>query len=717
MAKTEKNCLTCSLYLNCTDQRKAYNFVCKKYTSFNAKKKTKERVKSPQIVIKVKQEKSGDFDFSNLADDVLEYEKTSPLPRDLRIDDRDMPRAPNLYTFLTDSKFLNIKPYPFAKQLEIGTNMFAEACPYCSDKDYIQCVPVRHRPEKFIENVQLMNFGVCPKCKKTKGEMHEAGDLKVPCELAGMAGQRGSKSQSLGMFVAYHVHNYLMNPSPQKMYGLLPNTDLHGQFTALTWQKAKDLLWDPISGYLKDSPWYNSYHALLKHYGEKYGEELYQVKDIYARYRHKHLFMYPVGPDKNKIRGTTAFNGGIDEIGLFSVEENSTKVKMNGEEVYNSLRNSFRTLRSAYYKRLKTGRYNAMLPPFLACISSPLNKKDMIVKLYERSLTSKYIHGFHYATWEMNPNITKKDLDEEFTNDPIKAMRDFGAVPPNSSAPYIESLDQTAAIIGKKMKNAFSITAMPCMSRSGKKNTTGKIVFKNLPDNNKRIMAIDAGEKFNSFAITVGYWDLTLEMPIFDGIAEIQPKPHEPLNFTFIYEDILLPIVERMNVQLVVADRWQSIKLLSDLVEECNVESEQYSVKYPEFMQLKEDILNGKIAIPRNEMDGEKIERAGDTAYPNGFIGKPVSHLLYQLITVQDNLKLVTKGEGTTDDILRSLVLGYSYLIDPDFREMLSGKAMDTAYVKTALGAVGTYTLGGGRTTGGPGLGVMASRGGSGFRR
>jgi hypothetical protein len=721
--KIDKNCLTCSLYLTCENKKKSFTFSCGKYSSFEkaetkkkAKKKEKEKIKKSNIVIKIKKDKRGEYDFEDLAEDVIEYEKTSPLPRDLKIDDRDIPQAPNLYTFLTSPKYLNIEPYPFAKQLEIGTKMFAEYCPKCSNTDYINCVPVRHKPEKFLENVQLLKFGVCPKCKGTKSEFHADGLLKVPCELAGMAGQRAAKSQTFGMLSAYHIHSYLKNPSPQRTYNLLPMTDLHGQFTALTWQKAKDLLWDPIYGYLKNSRFFTDYYEVLDHYGAKFGEELYQVKDTFARYRHRHLFLYPVGPDKNKLRGTTAFIGGIDEIGLFSVEENSTKVKMNGEEVYTSMRNSFRTLRSAYYKLLRKG-YNSLLPPMLGCISSPLNKKDMIVKLYDRSQTSKYATGFHYATWEMNPYITKKDLEQEFIDDPIKALRDFGAVPPNSSAPYIEDIEQVAAIVNRKATNAFKINTSTAKSKSGKEHTTGKVVFNQLPDGNKRILAIDAGEKNNSFAIVTGYWDSVLERPVFDGIGEIQPKPLLPLNFTFLYEDVLVPIIERMNVQIVVADRWQSTKILSDLIEECDIEAEQYSVKYPEFTSLQADIINGNINIPKPEMDSKSIEKAGEEAYPNGFIGKPISHFVFQLLSVQDNLKAVTKGEGTTDDILRALVLGYSFLIDPDYRELLSGKTAQQQVVTTALGAVGAFGTGAKGSAASHNLGMVASRGGSSSRR
>jgi intein/homing endonuclease len=1206
-----KNCLSCSRYLKCEKEEKAFDYVCSKFLAFGAKEKKPrivDEIKSPAIK-KKEDQRDRDFDFEGLVEDAIEFEKTSPLPRDLKIDDRDIKQHPNFFSFVTSPNGLNIEPYPFAKQIEIGTHLFSEYCPRCSDSDYIENIPVRHKPERILERVQFLEFGVCPNCHVTRSELYCEKELKVPCEIAVMAGQRcvtgdtilltnnglmrmdeivkmsgygsrgygnrlkgstrvvdekgrlnqiiaqhriepeqlirirtkagheitgtkdhpvygvdqfvklrkiregdyikytigqnvwptvmptmaeytrdlhfwlikklsttkkpgnfplsyfpkklspelarlmgywvsegcggqrnkecsgftisqlpgdayddiyscivsqyshqivsegnsairvaspvaakhmdllvgglrhksadkkipdiirkspkpivkeflralfegdgccynnrveyttiskqlsnqlfcilqnmgipctrtffktwarngsenqvrkngyiiniqgwyavekfaqeigfvsdrknnalkkalliktdyikdmphwydkypeeikqelidliwknvrvelhntphycpkqkhmgiqtvyggrcpglrllkknrivlsrqrllnileplesfrhyfsvetnkrignlfklandrniiytyvktktktkkrirtyditvpkyhrfiangllnhnSGKSETFGMLSAYHLHTYLKSPSPQKMYGLLPNTDLHAMYTALTWQKAKDLLWDKIRPYLANSPWYKEYHECLAHYGQKYSEELFQVKDTYARYRHRSLFMYPVGPDKNKLRGTTAFQAGIDEIGLFSVEENSTKVKMNGEEVYVSVRNSFRTLRSAYYKRLKKG-HNNILPPFFGCISSPLSKKDMIVQLYEKSLNSKFILGRHYATWEYNPNITKKDLAEEFRDNPVKALRDFGAVAPNSALPYIEDIDQVVPIVEKKRRNAVTSHTILQESRAGMKHRSARLVFKQPKDQNRRILAIDAGEVNNSFALTLGYWDIDLEKPVFDCMLEVQPAPKQSINFTFIYEDVIIPLIENMNVGLVVADRWNSGKFLTDIAEQFDCQVERYSVKYGEFMSFKEDILNGELVIPKPEMPAAEIMQLGEKSYPSCFIGKPIAHFVYQLLTVQDNQKIVTKGEGTTDDLLRSTVLAYSFLIDPDYREFVSGKTLAAPSQDTVIGAVGVYSSGSTGRNAAYGLGVVSSRGGLMIRR
>ncbi len=713
------SCLTCSLYLSCNNKKKRYDYLCKKFEPLNRKKKervkkqkikednVKEKIKTKTKKKKIKKVEEDDGgEFEEMIRELIANEKKSPLPRDFRIDDRDIPQAPNFYTFLTSPKFLNIKPSPFAKQLEIGTFLFAEYCPDCSNKKYLKNVPVDDSPSDFRENIQLLKFGRCPKCKKTKRHFWKEGQLKVPCELVGLAGQRASKSTTFSMLSNYHTHAYVKCPSPQSLFGLLPSQDLHAQFTALTWQKAKDLLWDPIWNLMRDAPWWKNYYEMLDYHAEKLGEELYTVKDTYARFRHRQLYMYPVGPDRNKIRGTTAFQGGIDEIGLFDSEEGNEKVKMNGEEVWTSLRNSFRTLRSSYYKLLKKKQgYHSVLPPFLGAISSPMSKRDMIVRLRERAKHSETMYSFHLATWEMNPNITREDLDEDFKLDPEKALRDFGAVPPNSSLPFIHNLAYVRPIISFNRRNFIQIMPISRASeQSGEIYKSGQLIYKSPKDGIRRILALDAGVKNNHFGLATGFYDLATKSIVFDGLGELRPTREQPINFNYLYHDVLEPLMEDLNIRLVVSDRWQNLKILHDLQEDFGVEIKQYSLKYKDFLTFKMGMQNSEFSIPSPEMTLDKIDHAGEKDYPSAFEMKPVSHFLYQLITVRDNEKEVTKGEGTTDDIFRACVLGYSFLINPLYRDLVSGEIPKPRQGPKIFGVIGS--LGGNQP------GITAYKGG-----
>ena len=47
------------------------------------------------------------------------------------------------------------------------------------------------------------------------------------------------------------------------------------------------------------------YHALLDHYGTRYGEEIYKFMDSFVHYRHRKLLVHPSGPNKRTLRGRT----------------------------------------------------------------------------------------------------------------------------------------------------------------------------------------------------------------------------------------------------------------------------------------------------------------------------------------------------------------------------------------------------------------------------
>jgi intein/homing endonuclease len=49
------------------------------------------------------------------------------------------------------------------------------------------------------------------------------------------------------------------------------------------------------------------FHTMLTEYGAKYGTEFFRMKDIYLKYFHKNIELYPAGPSKRALRGRTRF--------------------------------------------------------------------------------------------------------------------------------------------------------------------------------------------------------------------------------------------------------------------------------------------------------------------------------------------------------------------------------------------------------------------------
>jgi hypothetical protein len=694
-AKINKNCLFCRRFKQCKDPNKNWRYVCDRFRKIRDEQNelTEKFAKLNIITVKHTESEATEVgvDFQKLIDKALAAESRSPLPPDMRIDDGDIKLAPNFFTFATGKEFLNIKPYP--KQVEAGIHLFAEYCPNCSDPDYIWDIPKRADYGDILERVQLLEYGVCPKCKARKSELRHSEKLKVPVELAGLAGQRSGKSAASVMYATYTLHGYLKLQNASKAFDLLDTDTLDGTFVSQTWEKAKNKLYTPLYNYLTTKPWFKQYHQLLDHYGEKYGERLYRINDIFVNYRVRNLGIRPAGPDKRKLRGDTSFVAIIDELGWFDSSDGSEKkIKQSASEIYTALRNSFRTLRSAYYGMLKNG-YDSFPAPMFCNISSPSSKRDQMVKNYERSQRSQNMHGFHYSSWEFNPTLNKRDFDDEFNDDPLKAWRDFGAVPPNSSSPYIAEMDDLRGIVDKNMRNTVETTQRMTVSGSGREMRTGKLRFRQR-DQNKRIMAIDAGYSGNSFALVAGYRDMDTNQPVFDTLVEIQPTPEYKLNHNSIYNEVIVPMIEKLNIKMIVSDRWQNIKILQDAEAEFGIEIEQYSVKYGDFEAARQDTYDSMITVPKPEIKSKAIQQAGEGDYPHSFAKAPIAHLLFQFLTVIDLGKSVEKGDGTTDDLLRALVLLYSFLTDEDYAQLCMGKA--------------------GQISNNPFIGVVASRGGGG---
>lgn len=176
----------------------------------------------------------------------------------------------------------------------------------------------------------------------------------------------------------------------------------------------------------------------------------------------------------------------------------------------------------------------------------------------------------------------------------------------------------------------------------------------------------------NSFALSLAHLSED-NIPIYDTLVELIPVKGCPINFTRMTKSVIYKIIEDFGVKMVVADRWNSAKLLDDIEETYGIKVENYSVKYSDFSSFKEAILNEQIKFPKCETPLDKIETDVEN-YPYCMENKPITHFAFQIVTVQDDgSKSVDKGDGYTDDLLRSAVLAYSYLTDNDYKSEFKG--------------------------------------------
>lgn len=549
-----------------------------------------------------------------------------------------------------------------------------------------------------------------------------AYDFTLPATHAfisnGVLSHNSGKSAFFGMIGTYHIHRMIKLERPNEVYKLLKSNVLQGTFVALTFAQAKDTLWDPLYGNVLESTWFAQYHEMLDEHQRRTGEELYKLKDTFLLYKHRRLYLYPAGPDLRILRGRTRFLAGIDELGLFPNDASAMKnIKMNAHEVYTSLENSLATVRQAATNCIAAGFYNVPQALFIN-ISSPFSVRDKIMELVRKSQHSNVILGWHKSTWEMNPTLPFDCLyiKNKFKDDPLSAQRDFGAKPPLTNNGFITNRDYVTNNYSGK-SNALRLRYDYIVS-SDKKSRELYAGVEYIKESGKRsVLALDGGHTNNSFAFAVGHID-SHEYPRISLVGEIIPEPGVPINYSRAYTEFLLPIIAHRNVVIARADRWNSLKILSDMERDLGLQKAVYSLTYKDMQLFKSYLADGQLSFPTPKRTVDEILAYDPAEYPRCFRNTPEEHMVLQLLTVQDTGSQVIKGDGLTDDIVRAMMLCFITLVDEDIKQELMGPDKEVAlqdgaksrmFIRTYSGGGGSNNMGG--NSGGPSnLGIIKSR-------
>ena len=483
------NCLSCSKYLHCKDSKKDFAYSCTKFKTrkgYSFETVDANTLSESGLVSSETDSVIDHFDIQSIFKDAIGNDALTP--KDIKIDDRDIWQAPNFLEFCTSHR--GLKETLFTRQLVTGIILFSEWCPHCSDKEwFLNHVLVDDTVELVLEKVQLLEYGVCPRCKATKAEMIVGNDLPLYIELAACVGQRAGKSALVSFLIAYITHVILKLHKPNEVYKVGLNNTFHISLVALTLGQAKSTLWDPVYALLANSPWFKEYHKFLDSHGGKFGE-VYKLQEMSVAYRHRSLIIGPQSPDMRKLRGMTRIAAAIDEIGWFDNNRAKVKVTLDATEIHKSLSNSLFTVRSTVKRLIRQG-YSNVPTAYMLDVSSPSSVRDKIMELYKSSENSPHIYGIKLPTWEFNPNITRDDLDSAFREKPVEAERDFGANPPLSDNPFIGSFPRVELCFGRK-RNPINIKYCRKKMRDGELTRFAKIASLKQGEY-PSILAIDAG--------------------------------------------------------------------------------------------------------------------------------------------------------------------------------------------------------------------------------
>jgi len=307
-------------------------------------------------------------------------------------------------------------------------------------------------------------------------------------------------------------------------------------------------------------------------------------------------------------------------------------------------------------------------------------------------------------------------LAEEFKKDPVAAMRDYGAQPPLTNNAFISNKDSILNALGDK-KNGIKLNYEKYKTTDGAIELYGDLVSVRTI-NRPCILSLDAGYSNNSFAFALGYLSKD-KLPVISVVGEIIPTLGMRINHSLMYTHLLARLFDYCNIVKVVADRWNSLKVLADMEVQFGAERQIYSLKYADMQMFKSYLDDGQLTLPSCATPIDEILKYDHSEYPACFKNRPMEHFLLQLLTVQDTGNAVLKGDQLTDDIARAAMLLMQQLIDVNNEELLSGpvQEMQSSTDATQMAVYRNYSGGGsGSSTGGGGvsqgsnLGMIRSR-------
>jgi len=582
-------------------------------------------------------------------------------------DDKQLPWAPNIFSWVTEPEFLNLKTlYPI--QLQVMLRLFGDVCPYCSDwefysKDFKPDIPLGN----VLDRIQLLHDGKCLKCHKTRIDHYHDGFWRFPNEIDLLFGMRSGKSVLGGGLVgSYVLHRYLRLPDPAGHFSLISGQELYMRFVAKTKQQAKQSNWMHFVTQVRGSSWFQQYHDFMNYHSKKKGIEYVKWQVEGFVYVHKGIAGYLVGAGtETNEKGRTSIFTSIDEIGMMEGEEDAKQY--NPVEIYAAYEKASATIRPVASKLFLNGDYNVPTA-WMAVHSSSKSKTDFMMRLVKQNINDPKKVVAHKATWEVNPTMPfdTEELQSELKKDPKIFWRDYGSLPPFANDPFIES---------QELVFKTAIIAKPQWNISVQESQRGLYLDASSIEVNKSIpycLAVDMGRTDNGYGVAL----LKLKEDDFttvqiEGLWSIYPKKPQVVDLDAMFNDFISVLCDKLNVQLVLYDQWQS-GTQTDALSKRGVKSFDYSLTYKDFLNFRSQLYQGKLETITPEMPFEDAEKSvGDVMAL--LEERPYLHLLWQLLSVSEIGNKITKGTGN-DDLFRAVVLGCTKLWDERIRPQFEYK-------------------------------------------
>ncbi len=529
--------------------------------------------------------------------------------------------APNIIEWATRPEFLNFiiideatdklqTVYDHYGQFEVLRDYFELLCPICSkasDRDSWGKTRMELEGQPLLVWNKEYKDDQCPKCRTTRQELNTSNMFNNYDTMLLIVGMRAGKSTTAGQIASYVEHRLLNYESPQQLFVQAPRQLFEVSFVATTGKQAEKTVYEAFTGLRDNSPWIQNYISTLKS-TEAHAGQFYKENTTSIKYNHINVLFESLTSNSGGIAGGTRIAVFIDELSRFD----STESKRSAKEIYRVLNQGLKTVRSIGKTKVLPNAFGK-----LAATTSPISVTDYAMATGKKAGDLKNMYFVHKPTWEFNPFQPRENFDDDFKLDPLGAERDFGANPPHAENPLILDPERfMERAVDPEAKPVITFRDELLTDPNNREYIGKRINTAGVTRGMRHVLVADAGKSKDSFAMACahGEWreDIHGEQvwsTIFDFVLTIRPTPDRIVHFDSA-KKLILAIAERIKIDHVRLDRWQSESILQDLRFEGKLDADTLSIhtKAEYYVAYMQDAYEGKVHMLPPEIDDEKKE-------------------------------------------------------------------------------------------------------------
>jgi len=481
----------------------------------------------------------------------------------------NLPRAKNIIEFITSSEYLNqTAAWDYWGSLQTLIEFFELYCPNCNRGP----LQLWGKTKKQITQLVLLEYNQaidqdqCPKCKTTRLEFEQQTWFTGFNQYHLLAGQRSGKTFTGAQIACYieHIYHCTAQTHPIGFAGYLnlsPDTKFSISFMAQSLLQNKETMWAIYRSIRTRSPWFQRYVLWVKNEEEKqkttsgmrpwiYDEQ--SVNIIHNEHPKEKLIIDALTSNSNAQAGRTRVCSFIDEMARMERGSGPRSAR----EIYTTQEASLLTARA---RRRYTEKPNHWIGAIFSCTST-MSRADYAWELWQSKDKIPNFYSRRKATWDFNPNVTRKDLSAEWAKNPVDAERNFGANPPGAANPLIMDpkvwYDLTIDLTAKPTADVRAI------QQDGFVKAYLDIAQRDY--DTPRIICWDTAHNHDSFSGACAHleYDTTgRKIVVYDWVLRLLPSHGQRVDFDSVTE-FQRQLSQFHKVIAVIFDRWNTVQLI-----------------------------------------------------------------------------------------------------------------------------------------------------------